>query len=122
MVVVHVLVTLILTYWAAKIAAKPILAQAVKISRMIGKALNSLGLGKDIQKQIAGSKGGSVKTDPVGNWISEKAPSLSAFFGGGSTSKANPERLKQIVSEVKAKHGIVDKNAAPSEGTIPEVK
>ena len=122
MVVIHCIVTLILSYIAAKVAAKPLLDEARKIRTMVSKALKGLGLGKDVFKQIAGSKGGSAKPDPVGSWIDEKLPGVRSFFGGGSGKASNNERLKQIVGEVKAKHGLVDRAAAEDGSTVPEVK
>lgn len=118
MVLIHCVVTLILSYWAAKVAAKPLLEEARAIRRKIEKGLRALGVGKDVIKSLAGRKGGSVRPDPVGDWLGEKVPFLKGIFNRGS-SKPDNNRALEIIAEVKKKYGLKDeKGPEPNEGVV----
>ena len=124
MVVVHVVVTLIISYWSAKLAARPILNEAVKIRRGVFKGisqLTGLDVTKDLAKSLAGRKGGSVKQDPVGSFLKEKVGIDLSWFKGGTAKASDENRVLTIINEEKAKRGIRSDTGSAAD-SVPLVK
>ena len=116
------LIAVIVSYYAAKYAAAPILAEAKRIERHVYKAAKALGAGKNVLQSIAARKGGSVRQDPIGDFISEKTGGLFDMFRGGSKTR-DPSRVDAIVQEEAAKHGFsLRKKTSPDQPDLTPVK
>lgn len=118
MVVIHVIVTIIISYWSAKLAARPILGEAIKIRKAVLKGIESLSPGT-IAKSLAGKKGGAVKPDPIGSWMEKNVPFVGSFLKGNGQSTANKSRIQEVVDEVKAKHGMKSSKTDIQDDTLP---
>ena len=94
-----------LSYVVSKRAALPLLKEAQKIRRSIDKALDILpdDFVDKLKLKASGAKGGKVKSDPVGDWLSEKTGGLTDLFR--RPQKKDEDRLHQIVEEEAQKAG-----------------
>jgi hypothetical protein len=125
MVLIHVVVTLIISFFSAKWAARPILNEAVRIRKGVFKAISTLtgfDVGKDIQKALAGRKGGSVRSDPIGDAIKNATGlDLKGMFGG-RTKSSDDNRVLQIIDEEKRKRGIRSSSDNTGPTDVPVVR
>lgn len=124
------LVTLVISYWVSKLAARPLLKEARKIRIYVGKALKVLPADfiESLTRKANGFKGGSVKEDPLGDWLSEKTGGISDIFKKKRPSGDNNNKLEQIIKEESEKAGInikwpsKEKDVPPGSVPLPTIK
>lgn len=102
------LITLYVSYKVAKKSAEPILEEAIKIRKVVTKAVKAI-VPDDVWKKVrsisGGKKGGSYKHDPVSDFLDDKTGGLFSYFKGKG-GKKDEGRIKEIVEESARKHGV----------------
>jgi len=101
------IVTIYVSFRVSKYSSERILEEAIKIRKVVTKAVKAI-VPKEIWSKVrnieGARKGGKVRADPIGSWLSEKTGGLSDFFMK-PTSK-DEGRISEIVEESAKKHGI----------------
>lgn len=119
--------TLIMSYWVAKWASKPLLKEARIIKKYVGTALKILpdSFISTLKNKANGAKGGSSTSDPLGDWLSEKTGGFTDIF---KKPKGDNARVEQIIKEESEKAGIKinwpskDKEVPAGSVPMPTVK
>lgn len=121
------LMAVIISYWVTKMAQRPMLDEAVKIRKMVVRALKGLGpeVFREFKKRVGNSKGGKSVADPLGNFLNDKTGGLFGYLQKSAGGNKDQDRVEQIVKEEAEKKGLgslFKKKAKEEEGAIPVIK